>query len=350
MRFRFSLAVWGEWHVGQFVAHGLPSLKARGNLDAIDHVVAVHTRPADLERLRVALDGVNAELEAPIADDAGGEQAEANSTIHGHAERDFNAAADAGDVWVLLAPDMVWSEGTFALYRRLIEAGNKAIFRPLLRVDADKAGTIREFGARHLAGLAMECEHAMGGLYRADAERFTTHAEAIIWPAPDGRLHQTISADVVLCVANAMNVTPQFLSAESFGDRMAVVADSDDSVALAMCQADKFYGWQKGNGPLTPLLVREFMTMYPSPAARGLASRPYRLHAGDTDPSRWAEAERRAAGFVDEVFDGMTAPAPAPPATNPRFVQPAETPPPPSSAPILYDRVREGVMRGTLMR
>ncbi len=348
MRFRFSLAVWGGWHVGQFVAHGLPSLKAPGNLDAIDHVIAVHTRPADLEQLRVALDGVNAELEAPIADDAGGEQAAANCIIQSHAAQDFGTAANAGEAWVLLAPDMVWSEGTFALYRRLLDAGNKAIFRPLLRVDADKAGTIREFEARHLAGLALAHEHAMGGLYRVDAERFTTHAEAIIWPAPDGRLHQTISADVVLCVANQTKVTPQFLSAESFGDQMAVVTDSDESVALAMCQADKFYGWQNGNGPLTPKLVREFMTMYPSPAARGLASRPYRLHAGDTDPARWADVERRAADFVATVFDGMTAPAPAPPpAVNQRFVQPAQ-PRPPSGAPVLYDRVREGIWRGTL--
>ena len=107
MMFRFSLAVWGDWHIDQFVRNALPSLKAPGTLGAIDHVIAVHTRPADVERLRAALDGVNAELLAPIADDTAGDQSTANITIQGYAAQDIQAAAAAGEVWGLLAPDMV---------------------------------------------------------------------------------------------------------------------------------------------------------------------------------------------------------------------------------------------------
>ena len=302
MKWRFSLAVWGQWHIDQFITNGLPSLKATGNLDVIDYVIAAYTRPVDYERMKAALDGVNAELTMPIADDTVGEQAVANATIQHYAAQDMDKARAAGEVWALLAPDMVWSEGTFACYRRLIDAGNKIIFRPLLRVDSDRAGTIREFGNRHLAKLALECEHEIGKLYRADAERFTTHTEAIIWPAPDGRLHQTISADIVLCIPNKTGITPQFLSDEAFGDQMAVIRDSDESVALAMCPADKFYDWQNGGSPLTPALVREFLRAYPSPAIRGLAERPYRLHNEDTDSSRWVEVEQQAAAFIAEVF------------------------------------------------
>jgi hypothetical protein len=303
VRFRFSLAVWGDWHINQLISHALPSLKASGNLDAIDYVIVVNTRPADVERLRAALEGVNIDLHAPIADGTdGADQGTANCTIQSYAAQDIPAAAAAGEVWGLLAPDMVWSEGTFALYRQLIEAGKKIIFRPLLRVDSDKAGTIREFGNRHLAKLALECEHSVGQIYRADSEHFTTHSETIIWPAPDGRLHMTVSADAVLFVANKTIITPQFLCGEEFGDQMAVITDSDESVALAMCPADKHYEWQNGGSPLSPDLIRNFMRCYPSPAFRGLFARPYRLHSGDTDPTRWAEAEQRAAAFIAEVF------------------------------------------------
>ena len=100
MKFRFSLAVWGEWHIDQFIRNALPSLKAPGNLDAIDYVIAVHTRPADVERLRAALEGVNAELLAPIADDTAGDQTTANVTIQGYAARDIQAAVAAGEVLV----------------------------------------------------------------------------------------------------------------------------------------------------------------------------------------------------------------------------------------------------------
>jgi hypothetical protein len=344
MRFRLTLAVWGDWHVGQLVAHGLSSLRAPGNLDAVDYVISAHTRPADLGRLAAALEGLNAELGAPIADDTGEDQTSANGAIYGCAARDFRAAAAAGEVWGQLAPDMVWSEGTFARYRQLIEAGNRMVFRPLLRVDADKTGTIREFGRRSLARLALECEHEMGKIYRADAERFTTHAEAIVWPAPDGRLHQTISADVALCVANRTPTTPQFLSDEEFGPGMAAIVDSDDSVALAMCPADKHYEWQLGGGPLSPAVVREFLAVYPSPACRGLAARPYRLHAGDTDPACWAEAERRAADFIAQVFAGGA----PPPARQPAPARPAAPVPPPAAA--APDRLKDAIWTGTLMR
>ena len=83
---------------------------------------------------------------------------------------------------------------------------------------------------------------------------------------------------------------------------MAVITDSDESVALAMCPPDKHYEWQNGNGPLSPGIVRNFMKGYPSPTLRGLASHPYRLHSEDTDPSRWTEVEQRAASFIAEVF------------------------------------------------
>ncbi len=106
----------------------------------------------------------------------------------------------------------------------------------------------------------------------------------------------------MLCVANRTPITSQFLSAEAFNGEMAVVGDSDDSVALAMTPPDKDYLWQSGgDAGLSPALVRSFLLMYPSPAWRGLAARPYRLHAGDADPAGWAEAERAAAEFAEEV-------------------------------------------------
>lgn len=302
MRFLLTLAVWGDWHIDQLVRNALPSLRAPGNLDAVDYVISVHTRAREADRVMSALAGANIEIRAPIPENTGSAQAIANGAIHHCARLDFERASAAGEVWGLLAPDMVWSEGSFALYRRLIEGGNKAVFRPLLRVDSALAGTVREFGNRHLAKLALDCEHEMGRLYRADADGFTTHTEAIIWTAPDGRLHQTISADVVLCLARETGVTGQFLCAEEYNGRMAAVRDSDESVALAMTPPDKDYEWQSGGAtPLSPTLIRAFLSAYPSAAWRGLGAQTYRLHAGDTDAARWVEVERRAIDFIESI-------------------------------------------------
>ena len=40
MRFHFTLAVWGEWHLNQLETHGIPSLRAPGNLDAVDYHIS----------------------------------------------------------------------------------------------------------------------------------------------------------------------------------------------------------------------------------------------------------------------------------------------------------------------
>ena len=48
--------------------------------------------------------------------------------------------------------------------------------------------------------------------------------------------------------------------------------------------------------------MRQFTGWYPSPASEKIARRSYRLHADDIDAAEWAEVERRADGFIAEVF------------------------------------------------
>ena len=176
MRFRFTLAVWGDWHLRQLEAHGVPSLRAPGNLGAIDYHISAHTRPADRERLAAILDGLDADIKTPLPDDMRGDRHAANPAVLGFRAADRAEAAAAGEAWALLSPDMVWGEGTLAHHNAAFEAGKTMIFRPLLWVDAEKAGTIRDFGRRHLARVALEHEHAIArGYFRADGPCFSSH-------------------------------------------------------------------------------------------------------------------------------------------------------------------------------
>jgi hypothetical protein len=305
MRFRFTLVVWGDWHIGQFVRHGLPSLRAPGNLDAIDHVVSAKTRPSDLERVRAALDGVNAEIEALLPDDIGSDQATCNTAVFTHNVDDRSAAAQAGEAWGLLSPDMVWGEGTWAHHRAALEGGAKAVFRPLLRVDSERAGTIRDFRRRSLAATALEHEHAIARTdYRAGGERFSPHAEMIIWEAPGWLINRTITAEVQTCIPAAVPFNSQGLSALPLDGEMCVVRDSDEAIAVAMCPPDKDFGWLQGTRPLDVDLVRGFLRSYNSPASRNIARQSYHLHAGDiVDAEIWKTVlDRRSDDFITEVF------------------------------------------------
>ena len=302
MRFRLTLAAWGDWHLGQLEAHGLPSLRAPGNLDAVDYYISAHTRPTDRDRLAAALEGLDADVKTPLPDDVRGDQGTANNTVHACKAQDYAAAAAAGEAWALLSPDMVWGEGTWAHHRAAFEAGRTIIYRPLLRVDADRAGTIGDFRRRALAAVALEHEHGVARqFYRADGRLFSSHAELVIWSAPGGLLNKTITAEMQTCVAGRMPHM-EFITPEADEGKLLVVADSDEAITLAMAPPGKDFSHVAGTGPLTPGIVRAFADWYRSPATELIARRSYRLHAGDVDPAEWAEVERRADAFIAEVF------------------------------------------------
>ena len=303
MKFRFTLAVWGDWHLDQFERNALPSLRAPGNLDAVDYHISAHTRPADRDRLAAILQGVNADIKTPLADGVRSDQATANSVVHGCKMQDYAAA----EAWALMSPDMVWGEGTLAHHRRAFESGKTVIYRPLLRVDADKVGTIRDFSKRSLARIALESEHSVARkFYRADGPLFSSHAEMIIWPAPDGGLlNKTITAEVQTGLAGQMGGA-ECLATDSDENKMLVVGDSDEAITLALASPDKDFSHVVGTGPLTPEIIRTFTSWYQSPATEKIARHSYRLHANDIDlaeyPSRWEAVEKQADAFIAEVF------------------------------------------------
>jgi len=302
VRFRFTLAVWGDWHLSQFERNALPSLRAPGNLDAVGYHISVHTRPTDRDRIVGILQGINADIKASLSDGVGSDQGTANNTVHVCKMSDYAAAAANGEAWMLLSPDMVWGEGTLAHHRAAFEAGKTAIYRPLLRVDADKAGTISDFGKRSLARIALEKEHEVSQkYYRADGPLFSSHAEMIIWPAPNGLLNTTITGEMQTCMARLMPDV-EFMTPGIPDDKILVVGDSDETITLALAPSGKDFSHVVGTGPLTRDIIHRFASWYQSPAMVTVARHSYRLHADDIDLAAWAPVEQRANDFIAEVF------------------------------------------------
>jgi hypothetical protein len=303
VKFCLTIVVWGDWHLDQLEAHGLPSLRAPGNLDAIDYRISAWTRPADLPRLMKLLNGMPAFISILLPNDVKGDQATANAAVYACNCRDQAEAAERGEAWMQIAPDMVWGWGTLDHHRRALESGKNVVFRPLLRVDASKTGTIKNFDKEHLAKVALDCEHSMATTYyRADGKHFSPHAEMVIWDAPGGLLNQTITAEVQTCVPSRVRLSPDRILATAWLDEIEVVTDSDDVITLAMCPPDKEFLF-RGNKPLTPETVRAFLRTYPSEVSRLLMQRPYWLHADYLDRSPWVWTEIRALDFANKVFE-----------------------------------------------
>lgn len=305
MKFRLTLAVWGDWHINQFIKYGLPSLKAPGNLDAIDAVISVHTKPKDAGKLMLALRGTKAEFYTSIPDrlpeglaDAVGAQ----QTIH-HGERAL--AKRTGAKWACLPPDVVWGEGTWRRYRELFEADKFAIFHHMPRATDTAGVAFYDYAKRHLARVALDFEHPLGRMYRADNPAFPPHSELIIWGCPQGLLTRLLAAEIKVCDPAKVVVNGAAQSALNLGIHAAVIQDSDEAIAISLAPVHKDEDWARDGVPLSAQIVRSFLGDYPSPAIRELARYSYRLHADEAEPASWAAAERRADTLMASIFDGF---------------------------------------------
>jgi hypothetical protein len=310
MRVRLACTVYGDWHVDQFIRHGIPSLRAPGNMPDLDAVLAVHTRPADAQRIAPALAGLSAvELTADVSEGiAAGNFNVGVSEQNRGSQIELDRATANGELWALSSPDTIWGEGALSRYVELMTAGAAMVVPALLRVDASRTGTITDFGPAHMAKLALEYEHLNGRLYHSDSPLFPKHAELAIWPVPNGFVLRTFSAEALVCNPRRASVNPRnwLVMAPADENSIAVIGGSDEAIVLSMAPPDKAKDWLiKGAGRLRPQVVREFVQRYWSPVTKAVARRSYRLAAGDVPESAWAEAERQAAAFVAAVFAGV---------------------------------------------
>ncbi len=308
MKFRLTCAVWGDWHTSTFLDYGLPSLCASGNLDAIDHKIAIYTTERDARRLMPATRGMNREIYTAIPSGVASGLSAAVDTQQQVHKLDRSHARKTGQIWACVPPDVVWGEGTFAQYSDLLASGKTVIFHHMPRVTLEEAApALQYFGRRHLARVALDFEHPLGRMYRADNPTFPRHAELVLWPAgTDGLICRFLSAEIKVADVSKVPINEVAQVDRPLGERMAMIADSDHAIALSLAPAYKDSDWARDGMPLSAELVRAFLAQYPSPATRELARHSYRLHAGAVPPAAWAAAERQADALMAQVFDGYT--------------------------------------------
>lgn len=306
MKFRLTTVVWGEWHVDAFLRYGLPSLLAPGNLDAIDYTLAIHTSPRDAGRLMPALRGLKREIYTPIYTKPI-ENLAVSAGIQQMMHRfDRRHARKSGAVWACVPPDVVWGEGTFARYRAMLETGKTAVFHHMPRVEIETAAAAigGDFSRRNLARVALDHEHPLGRMHRADNPAFPPHCELAIWPAGGGLLSRMMSSEIKLADPVRVPINEAAQAAQPLGLGMGVIQDADEAMALSLAPVYKDRDWARDGAPLSAQMARDFLAKYPSPATRELARYSYRLHAGNVSPAAWVAAERQADTLMATIFDG----------------------------------------------
>ena len=325
MRFHFIMVVWGESFCDLFLDVCLPSLLSPNNLPAFpyrkDSVFVIYTDSRS--RPRIEQSEMYARLTQFMATRIslmdqylGPNPFETFQICH----RQAIVGANAEDAALcFLAPDTVWSDGTFRQLARRAASGVRAVMIPGLRLCRESFVPVieevrRESGdgtialsSRSLTEIALRHLHPITVSFFWDYRpvNFWT-AHLYWWVEPDGMLARCFHMHPLMIYPEIRSEFSESID----GDYIAAACRTPGSIYVVQ-DSDEMLGFE-----ISPLLhcigalrrlrsktldVATFASRYTNAQHRQFVRYPIRIHAGDLSP-RWEALERSTGRQVERVL------------------------------------------------
>jgi hypothetical protein len=318
----FTTAVWGRWHTDMFLSVNLPTLLAPGNLPAFARLIPtryrIFTTTADRDAMRRShlLGELRCLVELEIIEIPPDSTVDPIVAHHRLWGQSMAEAAEQGALTVLMPPDVLWSDGSFAHVARAITAGKSAVFMSYLRVisetfvreflntSAAPARGVRAIAPRPLLDMAFRHLHPVIAAYRRDSERFPRHAEMMIWPVSgDGFLLRLLARELFVLDPRRFKLTPWQLlrDAPDLAD-VHVVTNSDDLLGLSLTPFLKDSDWYASPLRVDAGAVARWMLEYDSPSNDMIARQNLRFHLGNAGADQWRRVERQADALIQRCL------------------------------------------------
>lgn len=309
---RLACAVWGDWHIDQFVRFCWPSMNAAGNLEALTPKLRIHTRRCDAERLQASLS--DCEIIGSLSDDLDGDLGNAVQAHTSAWMYECDKAARLGESVILISPDVIYGEGTFARYVELLGNGADAVHHVMHRVNAEDAGkqmladyadgrVVSPFARRYLARIALDHEHLLSKCYRFGSQNIPRHVEFLNWECVK---REAIMTRIVVNDCRALKPANCTLKATTFivsnDVKHASIRSSDEAIGLSLTPAGKDKSWVQKGGPLDYRLAVKALRSYGTIYNREMSDVSYRLFATPQPDSVWEAADFEADGVIREIF------------------------------------------------
>jgi len=207
MKINCITAVWGEEYTSFFTRTVLPSLLWPGNLPAVaanrETAYLIYTTESDRRRIAASDTGARLAALLPV------EFIEIERFSPGSGDK-YALAADChklavarshadGAAMMLLSPDCIYSDGSFARALHLLVSGKRAVmsgslraaketFVPALAAEFGEPYARRPLTGRELLGVALRHLHPIIRAQRADSPVFSRWPSHIYWPlGADGK-------------------------------------------------------------------------------------------------------------------------------------------------------------------
>ncbi len=272
--FHLITAVWGDEYLSTFLEVTLPNHLSKGNLDAFDAskdaIYKIYTSEKDLNRIEenihykkiarmmktsiMAVPGLYTPVEYKLQADHA-KALSAMNRLHRLAIAEANAE---NATLIFLAPDMLFSVGSFSKLLEFADLGKRAVVIPSIRAVKEKF--LPEFErlfkdeyghfqapARDMVRLALKHVHQLTEKYFIDSTSFADTPRNIFWRVGDeGLLGRCSHFHPLMICPEEKTIFPllaidhdYYITAISDYKDFYIVSDSDDIVAVDLSYRDK---------------------------------------------------------------------------------------------------------------
>ena len=314
LRCVFVTVLWGPWHRQTYLEANLPTMLAPGNLPAlaagIDCEYLLYTTAKDalvmirdpaFKRLRTLVT-VSINLFSP-------RKTTNPIGLHHEIWRAATERARERRAYILLMPpDVVWADGSFASLRAALDAGKRMTFMTYPRVVSETVvpAMADHFprGADHaiavppaqMMALAVTHIHPLMAAYARSATHFPFHPEMVLWPIEgDGYLLRLLARELFCFEAGRYQLNAQSLLAQMPPqNEIHVFRDSREFLGLSLTPLWKDMEWYLRRATLDPLLAGRWWITYDSPINDYLSAIDLRFTSCGGDAAQWRRVSRRA--------------------------------------------------------
>src|SRR5262245_12313541 len=325
VQYVFVLPVWGAQYLDRFLRYGLPTQLAPGNLPrmpagshyrlfTLSHDAKALRRSPAFRRLRRLMQTTVELIDNFDLSDSLAAMCECHM-------RALTEATVSDAAVVVLHPDTLWSDGTFARLDQLVRQGKRAVMIACPRLRAETAlpelrerflgrdGISISANARELVELGLRHLHPVAEAHLWHDYR-NTYPAHYYWRVGDqGLLIRSFDLTHILLRPGprspAVPVRSQHFVRLMFPNRedIHVVTDSDEVCGFEFSISDHWCD-TVALQPVPLDLRHHFVYRWTNDYHCGFAQEKIRLHAGPVD-AVWQEAERESDRAMTELLDSV---------------------------------------------
>ena len=341
MKYLFSMVIWGEEYVREFLELSLPSQLAEGNIDGSawhdgsEYLILTTWKDAEIIKVHPAFHLLKKRLKVRFAII----KLSPESKMYKLASLCQMEAIRVGedfDAVFFSYPDFIWSQGGMGNVAARIAEGCDAVLSPVPRAITEDmaeilpklktsapdlpASSVLNLSSQDMVRLSLENFHPGMWDFCWDTEKFSVFPSTVMWKIPDQgilmrsyHLHPLVirsqSANINYYVRFSVSLDEEYLPVLLKGDEnIHYVKDSDECAVISLSSRETIFSPARDRPPASVPVLARWAEEYASVLHRSCVKHSLRWHYAPVDEQLWEVAEEQAEEVVSAVTERLSIP------------------------------------------